>query len=784
MFFYPSSTSNVPTPSASSRLFSGALGLLAGLCLLPPTTFAATTNVNVLDRQDQIRFVDSEFEPGAFGLYGNLHVRLPGTTRIENLAPIGKGPLRTVEVDLFIPADAPLDLWISMYAKDKDGTWFQTSPGQPWEPGKWQTLSFDFGADAPGVRAAGHGAVWNNYWGRHMTEVGLQFFSASPWIGTIPMANIRIRNEERTAETRIEDFRMLTRQPKAYQLLEFEFSVPGDIGNPFNPEDIQLDTVFTTPEGNVRTVPAFYYQKYSRKLDDSGVEQVAPEGPGVWRVRMTPFESGLFTWRLEGHVRGKPLKTRNHSIDIAPGQAQGFVRVSPVNPLFFETADGEFYYGIGHNIRSPTDVRSERRLNLKVKPDGGTFIYDDFFGKMAANGENAGMIWMANWWVSIEWNANWRGFHGINDYNLGNAWRLDHVLEEAQRRGIYIYLDIDNHGKYSTFSDPEWQTSPFNVKNGGPCNSPLEMFKRDDMFELYAHRIRYITARWGAQPNIIGWNLISEINLTGESGGTDRRHDTGLFEWIRKAADLFHELDSHNHVVGTQWSGDWRTIYPTMAALEELDIVVGDSYKGANHSIVDMLITTAENLSKHGKPYFTAEFGGNWSAARFPQLHADLHAGIWSNAMTVNAMAPMLWWFDYIDHENLYSEFKSLFQFVQDWDPRDKELKTIHTGVLNKQDKENPVRAVLLHMDDTAVNGWIYDTKSALEWPDENAMPEHSGINLPLSSLADGDYHVEFWNTASGEIMHTSKITVAQGKTELELPDFNIDLAFKARKKD
>lgn len=748
----------------------------------------ARQEVAVAEWLSQARLVNAEAtgvvdaNPG----HGVVRTTFPGVARLENLMPLAKdaGLPGVVEMEVFIPGDMPVDLWLAAYAKDKDGIWFQAPPTTPWKAGEWQTLRFDFQGASIAVQAAGHGAVWNANWARHMTEVGLQLFSSSPWIGEVRLGSVRLVDEPVVVEPRILDFRMLSRQPSAWDMLEFEFTVPGDFGNPFDPNDIRIDAVFTTPGGDVRIVPAFYHQGYRRYLDAGETEHVVPDGAGAWRVRMTPFVSGLYTWRIEGHVRGRPLRTRDHSLDVAPGEPRGFVRVSPKDPLFFESADGEFFYGIGHNVRSPTDERSSQKLKLDLPPDRGTFAYDHFFERLSAAGGNAGMVWMCNWWVSIEWSANWRGFHGINDYHLGNAWKLDRVLDEARRRGIHIYLDLDNHGKYSTFSDAEWQTSPFNSKNGGPCDSPMEMFSREDMFDLYARRIRYITARWGAYPNLIGWNLISEIDITGDQGRRDR-NSPELFQWIRDAADLIHELDTHGHVVGTQWSGNWSVIYPRMAALEELDIIAGDSYKGANQCIVDLLIETAKQLSQYGKPYFTAEFGGSWAAASHSQLRADFHAGIWSNAMTVNAMVPMFWWFDFIDREELYSRYNPLALYLADWDPRGRSPRTVHTGRLTDAqgvEQTPPVRAVLLYMDDTEVNGWVYDRQAAMDWPGADKMPSHSGVILTVTGLADGACRVEYWDTMAGGIIFSEGATVEHGAVELALPPFSTDVAFKIRR--
>ena len=78
-----------------------------------------------------------------------------------------------------------------------------------------------------------------------------------------------------------------------------EFRVVGAAppsGNPFDPDAVLLDAVFSDPSGKPTRVPAFWKQEFTRSLT-GGSETLHAEGEPGWRVRFTPWEPG--TYRCE-----------------------------------------------------------------------------------------------------------------------------------------------------------------------------------------------------------------------------------------------------------------------------------------------------------------------------------------------------------------------------------------------------------------------------------------------------------------------------------------------------
>src|SRR5262249_28232131 len=141
----------------------------------------------------------------------------------------------------------------------------------------------------------------------------------------------------------------------------------------------------------------------------------------------------------------------------------------------------------------------------------------DFFPKMHNNGENMAEVWMASWWVGIEWTTKWRNYYGAGRYSLQNAWKLDRLLDMARENGLNIHLVLDNHGKFSEWFDWEWYLNPYNsfCDAGGPVGTAAEFFTDERARQMHKNKLRYIAARWGADPAVMGWELVSEFDLVG-----------------------------------------------------------------------------------------------------------------------------------------------------------------------------------------------------------------------------------------------------------------------------
>ena len=66
-------------------------------------------------------------------------------------------------------------------------------------------------------------------------------------------------------------------QVACYETVEITFRLEGQWQNPFDPDEVRVDAIFTAPDGGQASVPGFFYQEYNRSVSD-GRESYRPWG--------------------------------------------------------------------------------------------------------------------------------------------------------------------------------------------------------------------------------------------------------------------------------------------------------------------------------------------------------------------------------------------------------------------------------------------------------------------------------------------------------------------------
>jgi hypothetical protein len=767
-----SSATNEGRSAATPNKACGALRPRAQGQVAHPTTLDQTVCTNDGGRTS-LRAVGSE-KPAS------LSCRFPGSAMQWDLPSIAGKGATTLKLDVALPADAPAGISPTLCLKDKDGLWFQTTAETPLAPGRTNHVTFAVDAAAPGMRPQGHAACWGDYYRRKTVVAGLGLFSGSSWTGRVVIANAQVLS----APSDLRPLRLLHFQapaPDAVCTGRFDVAFTLDGGadlNPFDPAQISVVATFEAPSGRRIDVDGFFYQSFTRALVD-GKERITPSGSPGWRVRFMPVESGSYRYTLRVVTLRGSIASAPRAFDSRPSSKTGFVHVSTRDPRFFECADGTPFYPLGLNIHAPFDARCAEMLRRPVPPNRGTFAYDDYFDRLAAAGANACVVWCAPWWLEFEWTRDWPGFGGLADFNLGNAWRLDHLLESAERHGIRLHLVLENHGKYSLWVDEQWRYNPYNRINGGMLSRPEEFFESPAVAEAYHRKLRYLVSRWASSPALLGVELVGEMNLIGSD--PKFRGNPAEARWVAATAGFLHRIDPYGHPLAVHYSNDWRTVDPAVAALPELDYLVGDIYKPGGN-IVNWVLETFQKNGAYGKPTFSTEFGGYWNGTTPARLEADLHAGLWSTYMTQSAAAPFFWWFDFVDRNDLYSHFAAFAAFSKGDDRRGpattEEPMVTHSGA-------RKTRALALRRTTPVPPGgtsawlWVYDEYAMEVLPEEQYAPLISKAQLRLD-LPDGRYKVEFWDTYRGRVVRSFMVDAIAG-LRINVPDFKRDIAAKVR---
>ncbi len=413
--------------------------------------------------------------------------------------------------------------------------------------------------------------------------------------------------------------------------------------NPFDPDVIRVDAVFTLPSEKVISVPAFWYQAYQRALV-SGYEQLTPTGAPEWRVRFAPPETGNYsvavTIRTNGQVYGS-LAATNFVVPAAvPPPGSGYIRVAP-GRQYFQTGDGEALRLIGENVAWPTGGL-------------GTYQYDAWFPAIKAAGENYARVIATPWFFGLETDAN-----SLNHYRLDQAWRLDYVFQLAEQQGLDLLFCLNIHLMLQPVpdywgNDNYWQSNPYNLANGGPCVNQDAFFTNSVARTIFEKHLRYLIARYGYSPRLVAWQLWSEIDneYTWLTPGN-------VAAWHGAVGDWLHANDPYAHLVTTSLTGG--SDRPEIWSLPQMDFACYHSYSEPFPAA--RLNALAQSYhERYGKPLIFDEFGTSWQGwNRTNDLYLrGFRQGLWGGALGGSVGTAMSWWWDSIDAENDYPLYAAL----------------------------------------------------------------------------------------------------------------------------
>jgi len=718
-------------------------------------------------------------------------VRLPGNATFRIHAPSGAlVNSARIEFNLELPPEAPSGLQALFYVRDWDYFWYQKLLPVKLVPGRRQRLAVDISPDSRGWEPRGHQGGWNLRVLADPIEVAFRVFGSSTGETWCAVGDLAAVPRDDSRPPFISNVRPAADRVAVYEKFEVRFDVPDRYPNPFDGEQVAVSAVIRPPDGAEVTVDGFYSQDFYRETGATG-DQLFPQGRPCWLVRYSPRIEGRHSYRLRiRDARGRAEWGPGFFEATAPS-SPGYVRVSVKDRRFFEFESGSPFFPIGHNIRSPFDTRHNDLFPWKRRWIDGSSVYTRYFSLMAANGENLTEIWSSAWSLGLEWSPMWKGYHGIGQYNMLNAWEMDKVLEDAGANGIYVNLVVHNHGKFGSMSDAEWHHNPFNVELGGYLSNPEDYFTNPRAIKDFLNLMKYMVARWGYSTSIFAWELWSELNLTGASRDFYRKQE--VVDWHRLMGRAVEDMDFNRHMVSTHFSGDYTVQNTNIVGLEEMDLAPVDAYHGSTDplAIVDLMLRTAEFNRKFGKPVLITEFGGSHIAQGAAHLEDSLHAALWCSPCVDVGGVPMMWWWMFIDEENLYPLFSGVSRFMAGEDRRDPSMKTCYAlymqneeargtgGVRLRAGEQRPDHTgVWCSKNDARALGWIARTRD-YQSINPAGPPTATNMVLILDSMSPGAATIEFWDTRSGTPLLRTRAAVEGESVSAPVPPFARDIAFK-----
>ena len=422
---------------------------------------------------------------------------------------------------------------------------------------------------------------------------------------------------------------------KVYDNLELNIDTDLKIKNPYDYDEINITGEFISPDNSKKIVDAFYCESFGESKKKNFKIRFTPDKPGKWKYRIKVkknkevlLESKLFTFECKKN----PDKN-------------GFIKLSDTDFLFTEFSNKKPFFPVGLNIAwsASEDVYAD---------------YEKWISKLKENGGNFIRIWMANWFLGIEWDGKLKDYSGRQK----QAYLLDKIIKLCEENGIYIMLCLLPHGEFSTTHNSNWDKNPYNKINGGILERPEEFFINEKAKKIFKNRLRYIIARYSYSTSIFAWELFNEVDLT------DKYDTFNALNWHREMLNEIKNYDIYKHLKTTSFSDPYKD--DEIWNLKQIDFTQTHIYglKDAAEAIYEI---SKYKIEKFSKPHIISEFGIDVNKETIEKGIDEggiyMHNALWSGIFTLSFGSPMAWWWEiYVDRFNLFSLYKPLTDFIKD----------------------------------------------------------------------------------------------------------------------
>ncbi|HEY3323475.1 MAG TPA: DUF5060 domain-containing protein [Planctomycetota bacterium] len=343
-------------------------------------------------------------------------------------------------------------------------------------------------------------------------------------------------------------------------------------------------------------------------------------------------------------------------------------------------------------------------------------------------------------------------------FNQPDCAMLDALLESAEKNNLYIEL---------TFFTRDLYMNTLSNEKSPEYTQAIEDGKR---------LLRYVVARWGYSPSVAMWEYFNEQD---PGKPTNRAYK----EW----GEYFEQIDIYHHMRSTSAWGpapkDWAHEKLDSADLHwYLRPAWGELSKDSAAAAIDRAKFLREKAPN--KPALLSEFGladDKWGLSPYmnqDKAHLHFHDALWASAHSGLSGTAMFWWWEQIDKNDGYGQYKALSAYLSDVPFAAAHLQP----AVAKSSPEN-VRAFALQGKDCAYV-WLNDSRFTW-WKvlmDKAEPSEVKDASVTLTGLEAGAYKVQWWDTLSGKIVKEETGNADAGGLKVSAPVFTRDIAVKVRK--
>ena len=436
-----------------------------------------------------------------------------------------------------------------------------------------------------------------------------------------------------------------------YEKFEIGYDLGRTYSNPFDPAQIDVTVEFKSPTGKLHSVKGFIYQDYER-TGDIHQQTLTPKGGLGWKARFAPDEVGEWSYSIRAKDDSSTATASPRSFKVESSSNRGFVRISTNDPEYFAFDNGGCYFPVGEN--------------MGWSGSGRTFQFDKWIGSLAENGGNFIRVWQAGWHTEYEWAYSYPAttlLPGNYLDRLREAWELDHILDLATQKNIYVMLCLINHGKFSTTNDSNWKDNPYNKKanpKGGFLDKPEELWTNDKAKMFIQRNWRYLVARYANYTSLQSWELFNEMEWIDHYSSSV----TLSAKFHQEMGDYLRSIDPYGHLVTTSYAHALQ--WPTTVWDSGMQFVQEHNYGGMDMAQVADGLIGGMRAKCPGKPAWIGEMGiGDGAEVKLDPTGIFIHGTQWGSLTAKASGAGFPWWWDnYVDPNNLYFRFKGISSFT------------------------------------------------------------------------------------------------------------------------
>jgi hypothetical protein len=371
-----------------------------------------------------------------------------------------------------------------------------------------------------------------------------------------------------------------------------------------------------------------------------------------------------------------------------------------------------------------------------------------------------------------------RGPAGVLDPQWIAHW--ESILDDAGRNGLLVLPVLGVWSEWNDGSGGEtwhrWEANPYNAVQGGPATSPAELLADTPCRQTWLRWLGSLVERWQGRPEILGWEVFSELNLVSGS------FEAAATEFAGAAARVVRSSDPRGRLVTASLSGtrEWPMLFSSSA----VDVVQVHPYANQPPYAGDLgsliISCVRERLARYSKPVFIGESGLDSRPPRdtltvSPRAEEGVRQALWASVVSGACNGRMLWW------EDGYDRYEGL------------DLRTRYRAAarpvarFTREVDFAGMAPAAMETSDGLAGAALASDRLALVWlRDRSCAPPE----WPLTRIADGEvvlaepgaaakYEVEFWSTATGTV--SGHVTVASegGHLRIALPAFEGSIAIK-----